>query len=523
MPKSFSSKRPVRMRIINELGQPVTLAAGPEQFEIIRTPDTPDAPSALLLLGLGPEPQLAADLFSGTPRIYYLEAPDLELQAPPSWHNQIPDTFHRLDPDGLQNLLLNETLEIRAHRQALRLFPSFWAPVFGRCRLEAALIPAARTLQRNTILIAGQPNGLLLKELAAAYGNVGYDVRICEESQGKELAQFRQELRTAPPCLFFSINFSGLDPYGEVAALAEVTDTRVAVWCVDNPWHLLSKLKAPFWKQLPLFVTDNSFCQGLREAGAASVEPLPLAAWPQGMPQKPSASAPEADLLFVGRSAFPGRSGFFAGLQPPEALFDKALHLLSQGQRPDFAWWTRQLGVTSLWPGKEVRLAGLCAEECAWRLRLQCLLQATTCGSLTVCGDDVWQQHLNPNASLRFLSPVDYYGSLMQLYAGARVTLNVTSLLLPHGLTQRHFDVWAAGGFLLTDATPGLDIFPEELTSPITFQSASGHEGLCDKLQFLEKKPDLKRNLAAAWRTLIAQEHTYDARLASVLEKLRMK
>ncbi len=481
-------------------------------------------PSAVLFLCLGPEPQQAEKLLSGVTRIYYIDAPDFEAQMPPLWHEQIPKTFQRLDLFGLQELLQTHSLEIRAYRQALRLFPSFWAPVLAQCRLNAtSRIPAARTLQRNRILVAGQPQGLLLKELSAAYGNAGYDVRICEESPGRELAQLQEELRAEPPCLLLSINFSGLDPYGETAALAKAAGTRVAIWCVDNPWHLLTKLKAPFWKQLPLFVTDAFFCQGLREAGAAFVQHLPLAAWPEGMRQAPTVSEPGTDLLFVGRSEFPGRSGFFAGLKPPEASFETALQLLAQGQRPDFSWWTRQLGMSSLWPGKETRLIGLCAEECAWRLRLQCMQQAASCASLTVCGDAAWQQHLQQNVSLRFLPPVDYYGSLMELYAAANFTLNVTSLLLPQGLTQRHFDVWAAGGFLLTDATPGLTIFPDELTSPVTFQSAPGLNGLCDTLQHLEKEPELKQNLAAAWRTLIAQEHTYDIRLATMLETLRMK
>ena len=46
---------------------------------------------------------------------------------------------------------------------------------------------------------------------------------------------------------------------------------------------------------------------------------------------------------------------------------------------------------------------------------------------------------------------------------------------MSEALTQRHFDVWAAGGFLLTDRTPGLDIFPRELVEPIVLRPPRGH------------------------------------------------
>ena len=77
---------------------------------------------------------------------------------------------------------------------------------------------------------------------------------------------------------------------------------------------------------------------------------------------------------------------------------------------------------------------------------------------LVVVGDKGWKHHLPPGPpETPLLPPVDYYTTLPGLYRAASYTFNVTSLLLPGGLTQRHFDVWRAGGFLLptvrTDST----------------------------------------------------------------------
>ena len=75
----------------------------------------------------------------------------------------------------------------------------------------------------------------------------------------------------------------------------------------------------------------------------------------------------------------------------------------------------------------------------------------------------------------------------------------------------------------MSDATPGLELFPDALTRPITFQTASGPGDLCHTRERLEKDPALRKDLSTAWRALIAKEHTYDARLASLLKMLRMK
>ncbi len=520
MTQHSSTKRPERTRIRNELGQAVTLGAGIGQFDPLLRQESPEA---TLILGIGPDPVLAAEAARGRAPIYYMEAQNFQDQMPPTWANQIPASFKRLNYSDLQTILHSHSLEILSYRQNIRLFPSFWAPIFALCRMRLSASPPIRSLKKSSILLMGQQKGLLVKELAAAFSNAGFAVRTCEESPGQEVAQLTHELRTEPPALILSVNFAGLDSFGEAAAMAQTAESRLAVWCVDNPWHLLSKLKAPFWKKLPIFVTDDYFCSGLQAAGADMVEHLPLAAWPQNMLSENYAPDTETEVLFVGRSAFPGRDRFFAGLTPPAELMETALRLLQQGKRPDFSWWIRVLELTSLWPGKDVRLAGLCAEECAWRLRLLSLQQAAECARLTVCGDTAWEEHLQGRNGVSFIPPVDYYGPLMRLYSGARYTLNMTSLLLPHGLTQRHFDVWSAGGFLLTDTTPGLAIFPQELTRPISFTSASGATGLSDTILRLEKDKNLRKDLTKAWQSLIAQSHTYDARVATIIEKIHIK
>lgn len=332
------------------------------------------------------------------------------------------------------------------------------------------------------------------------------------------------------PDLFYSINFRGLDKHGEAFALWQTHGVPVAVWCVDNPWNLLSGLRGDFWKQTHLFVTDPSFIPGLRAHGAQFVSHLPLgvdAARFGAVPARDTAAAPAQGMrpvVFVGRSEFPDKGRFFVGHSVAETFLHQAKAMSGTGQRADFFWWLDALGLdapgTTLWPGSAARKAGLGAEECSFTWRLDCLRAALPCG-LTMFGDAGWRAHFpgtgagDANTEPDLRPPVDYYGSLPAIYRAAEFSLNMTSFLLPHGLNQRHFDIWASGGFCLLDATPGLDLFPRELTEPVTFTTAGD---IPDLVATFQKDPSGKRELSKRWQRHIAAEHSYALRMRALVD-----
>jgi hypothetical protein len=220
-------------------------------------------------------------------------------------------------------------------------------------------------------------------------------------------------------------------------------------------------------------------------------------------------------LVFVGRSSFPDRRRFFAACRlPPETLQEALALLQDSGPLPDFHWWMRRLGIQLPWPGHAARRAGLGAEECSLARRAQ-WLQAALPHGLTVFGDAEWRQILPELADLR--PPVDYYTTLPKLYAQARYSLNVTSLLLPSGLSQRHFDVWIAGGFLLTDTTPGLEIFPAELRREIALPHP---RRLNEAIARFENDAALRAHLQQAWKSCLLDRHTYRHRIQYLCENI---
>ena len=452
-----------------------------------------------LVLGLGADPKTLAASLPPDAEVDYLECPSFFEQAGEHWRASIPSRWRRVetfDPLGDQNVIM--------HSDAMQLFPSFWGPVGAALALPC---PAGSGPSGGKIaLVPAEESRLIATEAAQALRDAGFQVlRVGPD----DLLPFLEQGR---PDLFLSINFTGLDPYGAASAVLARAGVPVAVWCVDNPLHSLSSLKSGYWKDVHLFVTDDWFVEPLKRHGAKSVRHLPLAANPDFFKAVPDRGDLADKLLFVGHSAFPNKNVFFAGLTLPGQAWAEARAMLEHGGRPDFGWWAKRLGIERFWPGGRVRLPGLGAEESGLAWRTLILSEAARAGDLAVCGNEDWTALVD--APFTLLPLVDYYGPLAGMYASARSVVGATSQLLPHGLTQRHFDVWAAGGCLLSDDTPGLNIFPEDLVRPMTFHAPSD---IPAALRSLERD---RHGLIAAWRELIGREHSYARRIQTILERL---
>ena len=118
---------------------------------------------------------------------------------------------------------------------------------------------------------------------------------------------------------------------GRVAHACRALGIRLAIWFVDMPWHVLSGLRLPWWRELPLFVTDESFLAPLRAAGARQAGFLPLAV-ARHMWREPAAQ-PSLPPLFVGRASFPDHARFFAAARQDAACLTRARGLRGAGNR----------------------------------------------------------------------------------------------------------------------------------------------------------------------------------------------
>lgn len=477
----------MRVKLKNELGISTSLPAGEQCFHLH------GEGADLLITCPGPEPELCARHTGKANRVFLLRVPEIDGQMPGSWHSAIPPGWQ--DVTLAQARALLPGMSVLHYVPASRLFPSIFAPLLAGLRLVPQIPPI------RSLWLPGPKNALIIPELSHAAKDLDVNSRLLPASLApQELGCLLDQER---PSLFLSVNFHGLDPFGENQALLQAAGVPVAVWCVDNPLHLLTNQKNQLWKNLPLFVTDDWFVEPLRALGA-DARHLPLAASMRFFP--PGTPCPTGeDLTFVGRSAFPDRDRFFAACRVPRELAAKAARL--PGREAHFGWWSAQLPDHALWPGNEVRVLGLGAETASAAWRQDCLGALAGEVDLTVVGDEAWRVLL-PGAKVR--PPVDYYAGLADVYRRTSFSLNLTSLLLPRGLTQRHFDVWACGGFLLTDDTPGMNIFPQELARAVTFATPGEAAQL---LRSLAADPRRKEELRRAWQEHIRKEHNYRRRL----------
>ncbi len=560
----MSHQRPKRISVPNVFGQQTSLNSGHDSLIPLNCKNKIYKENIHLLLGVGytlssnvPDSSFAPDLLlKDSVKVFFLENPELDAylcQEYPEYTNCIPKHWQKISLAHFDEMIRNKDFPIICwwFKQNLMLDSEFWLPIKSKLLAKIVLQDTEQQAQiyaNKKILIGCDDGQLLHAEISEAFNTLGFD-SIIAPRLGKDAKQnLENPVKICDNTeLFFSINLRGLDADGYLFALLQGLQIPVALWFVDNPWHQLTSLRLPWWKKAYIFVTDAYFIEGLQREGAENVYHLPLASaqhmWKkerntvtnvaQGGKQHEVPNIEDSDkrnnalritqnaqCIFVGRASFPEKKQFFAAAKLDDRDVKEAFALLRQCQeKPDFHWWTEKFKSYAqnlkLWPKNDVRSIGYGAELCAQAQRVQWLKAMTTI-PCAVFGDAVaWQSLLPEVAPDIFHEALDYYGSLPLIYEAAQSVLNVTSLLLPHGLTQRHFDVWAAGGFLWSNKTEGLNIFPKELTAPIAFDAPK------DFLYALKNMNINQRHeLMLAWQECLYHAHQYTHRMRFVLEKI---
>ena len=550
------SARPKRISLPDFFGRSVSLPDGPEAWNCRGNGD------AVLLLGLGPGLPWQLPFLDGASEVYWLESPRVAsaIQASRAQASKAPAckapacrVQAGLEPCGplpacWREVTVHEAVAMAAacrcyvYTPGLRLDPQFWGPVLGEvdaAQSAATPQPGRAVGAHRPVLLPGNDGQLLHQELRHALALCGLGPvwenlpqplpRSLAGAGGASAvggdafaASWRDFLRGGKPELLLSVNLRGLDAEGRIFHLCRAMGIPVALWFVDNPWHVLSGVRLPWWQDAHIYVTDAGFVDGLKALGAERVYHLPLAVAPHMWRELDGLPARLEPPLFVGRSAFPEKERFFAAASVPQALEAEAASLLARStgpqDAPHFFWWHSRLG-GSLWPGYDVRRPGLGAERCAQANRTRWICaggagQPGQPGGLRVIGDEGWKALL-PGADIH--PPVDYYSALPACYARAQAVLNVTSLLMPHSLSQRHFDVWASGGLLLSDATRGLGIFADALVEPVRLR---GPEDFWVKCAWFQAHPADALDLRHAWREHLRTAHGYEHRILRILETL---
>jgi spore maturation protein CgeB len=397
------------------------------------------------------------------------------------------------------------------------------------------------------IAVPTAPTAFVTQDVVAALRTLGHQVMelrysaidetIVYDDARENLAPIVDRVRKFGPHMILNVNLMGLGMTRFFAGLAEMEGVPLVTWLVDVAVDWIEQVLPPNSAFVQIFTYDRSQIEPLRRKGYRHVTYLPLGANPAHfVPAAPSAAQPYplgyVGSLFTEQIAYSWRqlaahSG--GGPQAAEemgqyrAAFDEGVaHFAPQDEPAQTALdWVRRLA-PDRWkdPARQMPLvprflapAIAHAASAARRRRLAARLSDL---GLHVWGDDAWRETADPSRC----HPAIRYSDLGLIYQRCAVSLSVSHAQNVDSVTQRLFDVPAAGGFLLSDWRPSMaDLFVpgEEL---IAFRSDDeAHELAARYLA----DPAARTAVASRARARVLAEHTYPHRLERLVgETLRL-
>ncbi|MCR5596233.1 MAG: glycosyltransferase [Lachnospiraceae bacterium] len=107
----------------------------------------------------------------------------------------------------------------------------------------------------------------------------------------------------------------------------------------------------------------------------------------------------------------------------------------------------------------------------------------------------------------------DPYLEAPKVYNKTRINLNISLRSIVNGIPLRCFDIMGAGGFLLTSYAGDMQMFFEEGTDYVSFESLPD---LLDKCGYYLKHEDERKEIAQNGLKRITEAHTFDHRIREI-------
>ncbi|WP_029895389.1 CgeB family protein [Desulfohalovibrio reitneri] len=380
----------------------------------------------------------------------------------------------------------------------------------------------------------------LMGEIMAACERMGVEHRFLDlsASEGEDgevgRADFVEELLRSvlefKPDFVFTINHLGVDREGVLTDLLARLELPLASWFVDNPHLILyiyDNLTSPW---TTVFTWDADNLDSLAELGFPNVRYLPLGTDVHRFrpDAPPGPDSWRSRVSFVGnsmvhkvarrlevaapppelREAYPKIAAGFGGSE------DWSVRAFMERSHPDFMPAFESLGTTE----RKLAFETLVTWESTRAYRLACV-RSTLPFTPLIVGDPYWKESLPGEGSgWRYHSELGYYDDLPRFYPLSEVNFNCTSKQMKGAVNQRVFDVPASGAFLLTDHRRQMEDLFEPGREVVFYTSPEEASELAAR--YLDD-PAARARVAEAARQRVLAEHTYDHRLAELLEAMR--
>jgi spore maturation protein CgeB len=392
--------------------------------------------------------------------------------------------------------------------------------------------PRFRDAPPRILLLTSQY--FLIGELEAACKRLGVDHLLLdfgtrEMDLDEFVAAMTEAFTTFRPDFVLTVNHLGVDREGVLASLLKEYDLPLASWFVDNPHLILGVYKHLFEARTALFTWDLDTVAPLKDMGFEHVFHLPLGADPTRLvPRRTDpVEAWRAPISFVGNSMLTKTLMRARAANPSEQLFRAGMEVAkafalsdAQSAGPFMAEHFPEVRAAYMGfadPGRELAFETFVTWQATLLYRLDCVARILPFDPLIV-GDTGWQELLSAQSGWRYHPELSYYNDLPDFYPLSDINFNCTSQQMKGAVNQRVFDVPCCNAFLLTDHRRQVEDLFEPGTEIVCYPSPDHIPELVER--YLDD-PGARAKVAAAARKRVLAEHTYDHRVAFLMETMR--
>ncbi|CCH49825.1 CgeB family protein [Pseudodesulfovibrio piezophilus] len=374
----------------------------------------------------------------------------------------------------------------------------------------------------------------LIGELQAACKRLGVDHEVMDlGTKEMDLDAFVSKmvyaLTTFKPDFILTVNHLGVDREGVLASLLRQFKVPLASWFVDNPHLILGTYQNLHGSRNAVFTWDADTIEALEAMGFANVFHLPLAADPTRLVPHRTTPVEEwrAPISFVGNSMLIKTIKRIEASRPSQRLVESGMMVARAFGESDEQCSGRFLirhfpelraDFEALeTPDRKQAFETFLTWQSTLMYRLDCVLRLLDYSPLIV-GDPGWNELLKGREGWRYHQELSYYDDLPDFYPLSDINFNCTSQQMKGAVNQRVFDVPCCGAFLLTDYRRQMEELFEPGREIIYYNQPDEIPAL---VEMYLNAPDKRQRIAQAARQRVLAEHTYDHRMASLMETMR--
>ncbi|WP_415718116.1 CgeB family protein [Maridesulfovibrio sp.] len=346
------------------------------------------------------------------------------------------------------------------------------------------------------------------------------------EPQNDFLKRMFDRIETFKPHFILSINHLGLDAEGQVLGLLKRCNIPFASWFVDRP-EIYMETPVDSSALLAIFCWDPKSIPFFKKRNVKEAHYLPLGADPSIFYPKKNV-APEISVSFVGASwttliVLLLKAGRFNA--PLLQEYKKLGSLYESSSNPELTAILGQMkpsaleAYATLSTHEQNLFHNLIAYEATRQRRVKIVSKILKFRPVIV-GDRYWKlRFAASNEEFSWWSSLDYEQGLPDFYRNSAVNFNTTSLKSKLAMNQRIFDVPACGAFLLTEASKPLENLFEPGKEVACYTETSS---IPETVARWLRSPEERGKIAQAGRRRVLAEHTYQHRLAEIIQKMRV-